>query len=75
MLPVTSAALGKNSGILRILKNKRSAPAVDIKDTRKTRRVFCEGLFISAVIKMSVRKIPSKVFEVLNKLINERSMI
>lgn len=58
MLPVTSAALGKYGLVPRSLTNKRSALSVDIRDNRKTRRAFCEGLFMNAVIKMSVRKIP-----------------
>ena len=75
MLPVTSAALGKNCLTFRILTNKRSKTTVDIKDSRKTRRAFCEGLFRNAVIKINVRKIPSCVFEVFSKLINAFSMI
>ena len=75
MLPVASAALGKNCLTLRSLTNKRSKTTVDIKDSRKTRRAFCEGLLRNAVIKINVRKIPSKVFEVFSKLINAFSMI
>jgi len=69
MLPVTSEPLGKNGLTPRSLTNKRSEIAVDIRDSRKTRRIFCEGLFRNAVIKMSVRKTPIWVFEVLSKLI------
>ena len=75
MLPVTSEPLGKNGLTPRSLTNKRSVLAVDIRDSMKTRRAFCEGLFRNAVIKMSVRKNPIWVFEVLNKLINTFSMI
>jgi hypothetical protein len=75
ILPVTSVALGKDNLIFRSLTNKRSEIAVDIKDSKKTRRAFCKGLFRNAVIKMSVRKNPIWVFEVLSKLINTFSMI
>ena len=59
ILPVTSEPLGKNSLLFRSLTNKRSAQTADIRDREKTSRVFCEGLFINAVIKMRERKIPS----------------
>ena len=75
ILPVTSEPLGKNGLTPRSLTNKRSALTADIRDRRKTRRAFCEGLFRNAVIKISVRKNPIWVFEVLNKLINTFSMI
>ena len=59
ILPVTSAALGKNNLTFRSLTNKRSEKTADKRDKRYTRRTFCEGLLINAVIKIRVRKNPS----------------